>query len=101
MDAVGSERAAIYGVSEGGPMAALFAATHPDRTRALILLRHVPQGAGGAGLARRPARRVGGDDRENGWRRFGDGPPLEIWAPSVAGDARVQEWWGAHERHER
>ena len=32
MDAVGSERAAILGVSEGGPMAVLFAATHPDRT---------------------------------------------------------------------
>jgi pimeloyl-ACP methyl ester carboxylesterase len=37
MDAVGSERAAIFGVSEGGPMAALFAATSPARTAALIL----------------------------------------------------------------
>lgn len=37
MDAVGSERAAIVGVSEGGPMAALFAATHPDRAAALVL----------------------------------------------------------------
>jgi len=37
MDAVGSERAAIIGESEGGPLAMLFAAAHPDRTRALIL----------------------------------------------------------------
>jgi class 3 adenylate cyclase len=37
MDAAGSERAAICGTLEGGPMAALFAATHPDRTSALIL----------------------------------------------------------------
>ena len=37
MDAVGSERAAFYGVSEGGPMSILFAATHPQRTSALIL----------------------------------------------------------------
>jgi class 3 adenylate cyclase len=37
MKAAGSERAAIIGTLEGGPMAALFAATHPDRTAALIL----------------------------------------------------------------
>jgi class 3 adenylate cyclase len=37
MDAVGSERAAILGVSEGGSMAILFAATYPDRTWALVL----------------------------------------------------------------
>jgi class 3 adenylate cyclase len=37
MDAVGSERAAIIGVSEGGPMAILFAATYPDRAWALVL----------------------------------------------------------------
>ncbi len=35
MDAVGSERAAIFGASEGGNMSMLFAATHPDRTIAL------------------------------------------------------------------
>ena len=37
MDAVGSERAALFGVSEGGPMSALFAATYPERTAALIM----------------------------------------------------------------
>lgn len=37
MDAVGSERAAIIGESEGGPLALLFAAAHPERTVALIL----------------------------------------------------------------
>src|SRR5207253_284172 len=37
MDAVGSQRAAIAGVSEGGPMGVLFAATYPERTSALIL----------------------------------------------------------------
>ena len=43
LDAVGSETAAVYGVSEGGPLAALFAATHPDRTSALILYGTFPQ----------------------------------------------------------
>jgi class 3 adenylate cyclase len=37
MDAVGSERAAIMGVSEGAPMAILFAAAYPDRAWALVL----------------------------------------------------------------
>ena len=37
MDAVGSERAAVMGESEGGPLAILFAAAHPERTVALIL----------------------------------------------------------------
>jgi pimeloyl-ACP methyl ester carboxylesterase len=36
MDTVGSERAALLGYSEGGPMCALFAATYPARTTALI-----------------------------------------------------------------
>ena len=38
MDAAGSERAALMGTSEGGPMNLLFAATHPKRTGALILV---------------------------------------------------------------
>jgi class 3 adenylate cyclase len=37
MDAVGSERAALFGASEGGAMSLLFAATYPQRTRALVL----------------------------------------------------------------
>ena len=37
MDAVGSERAALFGISEGGAMSMLFAATYPERTQALVL----------------------------------------------------------------
>lgn len=37
MDAVGSDRAAVIGVSEGGPLSILFAATYPERTLSLIL----------------------------------------------------------------
>jgi pimeloyl-ACP methyl ester carboxylesterase len=37
MDAVGSERAVVFGVSEGGPMSMVFGATYPERTIALIL----------------------------------------------------------------
>ena len=38
MDAAGFERAALFGLSEGGPASIVFAATHPDRTRALVLM---------------------------------------------------------------
>jgi pimeloyl-ACP methyl ester carboxylesterase/DNA-binding winged helix-turn-helix (wHTH) protein len=37
MDAVGSERATLFGISEGGPLALLFAATYPERVERLIL----------------------------------------------------------------
>jgi len=37
LDAVGSERAALFGISEGGPMSLLYTATYPDRTSALVL----------------------------------------------------------------
>ena len=42
MDAVGSRRAVLMGVSEGAPMSALFAATYPDRVSHLILLAATP-----------------------------------------------------------
>ena len=43
MDAAGSERAAVFAQLEGGAMAALFAATHPERTRALVLYEAQPR----------------------------------------------------------
>jgi pimeloyl-ACP methyl ester carboxylesterase len=43
MDAAGSEAAAVCGVSEGGPMALLFAATYPERVRALVSYGSLPR----------------------------------------------------------
>jgi pimeloyl-ACP methyl ester carboxylesterase/class 3 adenylate cyclase len=43
MDAVGSRRAAFYGLSEGAAMSVLFAATYPDRTAALVLRSAFPR----------------------------------------------------------
>ena len=43
MDAAGSERAVLLGISEGGPMCALFAATYPERTIALGLMGTFPR----------------------------------------------------------
>ena len=85
LDAVGSETAAVYGVSEGGPLAALFAATHPDRTSALILYGTFPrvlEAPDWPGLS--PAA---WDQRiEDAVAHFGEGVDLEQWAPSVASD---------------
>src|SRR5204863_6336368 len=72
MDAAGSERAALLGLSEGGPMSVLFAATYPDRTRALVLCgmprrahsRRAPRGLAWNGphpLLRRRRRLCRGD----------------------------------------
>jgi pimeloyl-ACP methyl ester carboxylesterase len=46
LDAVGSRRAVLFGVSEGGPMSVLFAATYPDRTSALISTDRTPDAHG-------------------------------------------------------
>jgi pimeloyl-ACP methyl ester carboxylesterase len=42
LDAAGSERPALLGISEGGPMSVLFAATYPDRVAALALYGTLP-----------------------------------------------------------
>ncbi|MGD1983082.1 MAG: alpha/beta fold hydrolase [Chromatiaceae bacterium] len=45
MDAVGTRQAVLFGISEGGPLAALFAASHPQRVRALVLYGTFARGA--------------------------------------------------------
>jgi class 3 adenylate cyclase len=98
MDAVGSERAAVAGTLEGGPMAALFAATHPNRTAALILYAAF-------------ARATWAPDYEFAWpaeeRKHYMDEALEHWgegrvAGGVAGsfisDPELLEWAGRLER---
>ena len=93
MDAVGSERAALFGISEGGPMSFLFAATYPERTTALVIC---------GSYARRawaPDHPFGRTDTE--WasllevmeRQWGGPMGVDIWAPSAVGDERFKEWW--------
>ncbi len=98
MDAAGVERAAVVGVSEGGPMCARFAATHPDRTAALVTM---------GAYARRnwaPDYPIGRRPEQDGWLR----PTPEQWgryaaerflserAPSVAADERAIEWYTSY-----
>jgi class 3 adenylate cyclase len=93
MDAQGVERAAIFGISEGGSLATLFAATHPDRSRALILY-----GAFARFKSWLPTQEA--LDRlilyiDNDW---GSGQSLPMFAPSRKDDLPFQHWWGKFER---
>jgi len=74
MDAVGSRRAALIGVSEGGPMSILFAATYPERTWALVLYET------GARSLWAPDYQWG--EREDDWRREVD-EEMRHWGDPV------------------
>ncbi|HWN08932.1 MAG TPA: alpha/beta fold hydrolase [Pyrinomonadaceae bacterium] len=98
MDAVGSERAALCGVSEGGPMCSLFAATYPEKTLALVMIGTY-------------AKRIRDDDYpwaptteqrqhffEEMRQQWGGPVGLEERAPSVADDREFREWWATYLR---
>src|ERR1051325_49595 len=92
MDAVDSRRAALFGLSEGGPMSLLFAATYPERTAALIL----------CGSFARSGRRDGPADGPNvrlfNLDDWGTGVLVSAFAPSLAGDPGALEWCASFER---
>jgi pimeloyl-ACP methyl ester carboxylesterase/class 3 adenylate cyclase len=100
MDAVGSKRAALFGISEGGPMSILFAASYPARTSALVVYGSY-------------AKRTSAEDYPFGWtrERFGTivaqmerdwgtvrGVDLNVWAPSIAADKERAEQSAAYFR---
>jgi pimeloyl-ACP methyl ester carboxylesterase/DNA-binding winged helix-turn-helix (wHTH) protein len=98
MDAVGSERAILIGVSEGGPMCSLFAATYPDRTLGLVMIGTY-------------AKRIRDDDypwapseeqREAFFelirRDWGKPVGIEERAPSMADNPEFREWWATYLR---
>jgi pimeloyl-ACP methyl ester carboxylesterase len=93
MDAAGSERAAVMGESEGGPLAMLFAAAHPERTAALILQ--------GAEVRQRTDEdwswgECTEDEFESGMASlaewWGKGFGIDVIAPSVAGQEWARAW---------
>lgn len=94
MDAAGSERAAVFGISEGAPMALLFAATYPERVSTLVL--H-------GGMARTvedtdypyasPLEAAKQSGEELIMPFFDQAALIEIFAPSLADDpAEVDTW---------
>jgi len=93
MDAVGSERAALFGISEGGPMSLLFAATHPDRTLALTLFGSYALFPTAVMSPERLADYL--QKVEESW---GTGSLVPGFAPSLAEDIAFRKWWARFER---
>ena len=94
MDATGMKQAALLGICDGRPMSALFAATHPDRCRALV-----PYGS----PVRSPLRSMTPeafaallkDVVEPAW---GSGISLPLFAASLKDDPAMRDWWARFER---
>ncbi|MBK9314218.1 MAG: alpha/beta fold hydrolase [Acidobacteria bacterium] len=99
LDAVGSKRAVLCGVSEGGPMCSLFAATYPEKTIALVMIGSYARRLKGDGYPWGPDE----EDRERFFdeiRTHWGGPVgLEERAPSMIGDKQFCDWWAAYLRH--
>src|ERR1700756_1269296 len=98
MDAAGCERADLVGISEGGTMAMLMTASHPDRVKALVLYGTISR------LLRAPDYPLGLTEEQlsalvelsaKGW---GEGVGLGGWAPSRRGDADLRRWWARLQR---
>ena len=99
MEAAGSDRAAVFALLEGGAMAALFAATHPERTTALVLYEAQPRMSWAPDYdwaMRREEREAYVNN--GGLESWGDGSRIEAVSPSSAGNVRLQEWYGKLER---
>jgi pimeloyl-ACP methyl ester carboxylesterase len=95
MDAAGSEKAAVYAQLEGGAMAMLFAATHPERTQALILYEAMPR------MAWAPDYDWALRDEEREamlQQSWGDGSRIMGLAPSAAHNPRMRRWFARLER---
>jgi pimeloyl-ACP methyl ester carboxylesterase/DNA-binding winged helix-turn-helix (wHTH) protein len=98
MDAVGSQRAALCGVSEGGPMCSLFAATYPEKTLALVMIGTYAKRIRDAEYPWGPTT----EEREHFFdemREHWGGPVgLEERAPTMANDPEFREWWATYLR---
>ena len=93
MDAVGVEKAAIFGISEGGSLATLFAASHPDRSQALILYGAFAQFK--SWFPTQEALEGLFQYIDSAW---GSGESLPMFAPTMKDDLALKEWWGKFER---
>jgi len=93
MDAVGIERAGIFGLSEGGSLSTLFAASHPDRAQSLIVCGSFAQFSSWI-----PTQEALEDFLQYIDNNWGSGESMLMFAPSKEGDLAFQQWWGKFER---
>jgi DNA-binding SARP family transcriptional activator/pimeloyl-ACP methyl ester carboxylesterase len=102
MDAVGSQRAALVGCSEGGSMSILFAATYPERTSALVLLGCFPRRLWAQDYPWGPTseeRQKLLDSRQQAWGNAEWAARDAEWrVPSAASDEQFKRWWATYLR---
>src|SRR5438552_175362 len=97
MGAAGAGSAALMGISEGGPMSILFAATYPERTRALVLCgaevkeETTDDWPGGEATREEFEQYIGLD---NVVARWGTGLVADHIVPSRKGDQDLRRWFG-------
>jgi class 3 adenylate cyclase len=92
MDAAGSERAALFGMSEGATMCMLFAAAHPERTSALVLWGAMARTTEAPDYPWAPPKEALFESAEELNSPFwGTGASLDIFSPSLADDPRARE----------
>ena len=98
MEAVDSERAVVFGMSEGGNMALLFAATYPERTVALITFGVFASRVWSPDYPWGPTP----DERQKFYdaikHEWGGPIGVEDLAPSMAHDERFRQWWASYQR---
>ena len=98
MNAVGSKRAVLVGVSEGGPLCSLFAATYPEKTSALVMIGTYAKRIRDIDYPWAPTRAEREEFFEQIERHWGGPVGLEERAPSMAADPRFRNWWATYLR---
>lgn len=93
MDAVSSESATIFGYSEGGPMSVLFAATYPERTRALVLAGSYASRRAHEDYEEGLSETQVSNLVENVRASWGTSLDIEQRIPSLADNPRFRNWW--------
>ena len=91
MDAAGSERAVLCGLGDGGPLCALFAATYPERTTALVLINTAPRMVRTPELPWLPSRAEREREIDEAYRQGYEKYPQEDWV-GEAGIALLEAW---------
>lgn len=100
LDAAGSERAALFTYSLGGPVGALLAAEHPERVGALIMYASVARTSWAPDYAwalTQEERKALNERNTDTWGEA-DSPVLEMLAPSVADDRALAQWLARMQR---
>jgi class 3 adenylate cyclase len=98
MDAVGSERAAFLGLSEGGPLAAVVAASRPEQVSALIIWNAFARMMTAEDYPLGMVPEAFGQFIDLMEAEWGSGIFVNLWVPTLATDPAFRAWWTRFER---